>query len=1394
MNVSEHPDARRIPLSRSQQNIYNGVLQDADPDLYLIGRSYRFDPIPATEFLAAVRKTILANPIQLCVLAMPTDTGGYPELVARLGVEDIVSVDRDGAPALAWRSGILETPLVRYHVRTDDTGLVRGLDVHAHHILLDGGAIGIMEAGLGRALGDGAAADFSGIGAGLADVTRAHRREANRIDESLDRLTAVVQRELSDDAELGRHADGPHALAAARGIRVGSVAIVGEDFDDILGLADREGVALNVLVAAAAIAVDARARQATENLLVHAVDNRFGEPELAAATCLVNSIAQPVRFPAYASVADVVRTVDRGYVKAGRRRWLREERYRRMYLATHRTTAVEALTLNFVREPCAPELRPFLADVPLTTEIGPVEGMTVAAILDERRRTLTLDIWNRDDVPQEDTAEVADRVASALTAIPAMWESPIAMIVDDWFGIAEDGCRLSVLRAPAEDAAARAWFLHRDDCISELRRHRRHVDPWISRLLQIGAVPGDVLLFTDDNTDRTIDLMIACHLAGCGYSVCDIDDELQPRAERIIDHGAGISARIVDTAAAVLSDGLDEESRRLVDVRIGQVAGDPLLAARTAYVMPTSGSTGEPKLVQVGHAALAAFCAAQVRAYGWNSGDTILQCAPLTSDISVEEVFGAALSGATLVRSTAVKTGDLQALTLDVVMTGSSVVDLPTAVWQLWGEDREATAAVRGSRLRQIVIGGEPVRPGAVDRWLDTAGAQHVSLVSSYGPTETTVVVTYLPLIDGGTATEPGARVRLGRPLVPDTVAIAFGEVVVVGEMVADGYLGVDNSSFGSVTLGGVRRRAFATADRITVDDAGYPVFAGRKDAIVKIAGQRVDTAEITRRIAADPDVVDVAVRRQNGSLGVWFSTRDGGPDYAASARVKRLLAEARVPSFVVSTVPDIPRTPNGKLDTARLRAMDGPEPAGHVNTGSGEQATGLARMWSRLLGRSITPDASLWHEGVGSLDLVRILPETRSFLGREVSILDVISADTALNLVRDIAVADRWMDAGTAAEIDRDFAAAITRRTDNTSNAGRSTARHGPILVIGASGILGTGFASAIGGLRGVGRPDVVLAMRSVPSAGVWAALRGAPGVSIEQLTPGFGAGELATLIRGTGAGTLVNCIGNTNVVVPYRELRSANVELVAAMVQACVDTGTSLVHLSTYVVNANVRAPQVLDPRQAPYPYAASKALAELEVAGSPAELDFTIVRLPRVLGEPGQMAGSTDILMSVVDACRALQAYPSVELSENVTTGRAAATSVLRRLPEFGGPDRLGRRLDVLCGQTVSYPELLGAVAREPVDAPEWKRRLDESDWARANPRRWSVIDAWISLGVKLGGRSYPQYLAEYPALPLDIESVGELVAATPPIQSLIAKIGTAGTDCGSGPTNRQKAARQ
>ncbi|AXN47666.1 peptide synthase [Mycobacterium marinum] len=1403
MTAPEIGCAEAIPLSKSQQNLYNGVLQDNDPALYLIGKRYRFHPLGLSNFLAALEASVLNNPVQLCVLQMAATGADYPQLVPRLQFNDLVLVrsaaqgqpDGPGADLEhTWSSGILDRPLVRYTVSTDEGGDVCGLDVHTHHILLDGGATGIIEADLAHFLA--ASLEPAGVGQmptlrqGLAKLAAAHLRETAKVAEALRRQADAVQRELTAEAGQGGGAQGASGTsgAAAKGVLQESIALCGPAYDALRALSEAQQVPLNVLVAAAAVAVQAGLRQSTESLLVHAVDNRFGDPELNVATCLVNSVAHALRFRPFASVREVVRDLDRGYVKAVRRRWIREEHYRRMYLAINRTSHVQALTLNFIRESCAPGLRPFLSEAPVATEIGPIEGTTVACVLDEQRHTLNLAIWDRADLPERNTgAGVAARIGAALESMAALWDQPIAMTANEWFEVGADGlpCRTEAAGRPRPPSAP-AWFVDAAPGLRQFLDRRRQVYPWVGWLVCHGVVPGDVLVCTDDDTDKTVDLLLACHLAGCGYSMCESVDDLSLRATTIGEHCEGSSAHPVDVATVRLGAVPDHALRERIDQRLDQVARDPLLATKAAYIMPTSGTTGQPKLVRISHGSLAAFCAAIGPSYGWNSQDTILQCAPLTSDISVEEIFGAAVCGAELVRSAAMKTGDLGGLARDIHALGPTVVDLPTAVWHLLCEDGDAVDVIGRSRLRQIVIGGESIRTSTVDKWVNSPVLAPISLVSSYGPTEATVVATHLPIVYDGIAAAAHTRLRVGLPMAPNTVFIAFGEVVIAGPLVSDGYLGIDDSSFGAVAPGdGSQLRAFATADRVTIDEEGFPVFAGRKDTIVKVAGKRVDTAAVARRITADPTVCDVAVEPHDGRLGVWFETertREAAEDGATAGRIGLTLASLGVPAFFVVAVPSIPRKPNGKVDGARLHTLPQLADAVPSDAEAGESAAGLARVWSRHLGRPLAADSSLLGAGIGSLDLIRILPDTRRYLGRHLSVLELISADTAANLVCDLGsnpaapATDGWLDAETAAAIERDLVSLGSQCTPQPLGAkppphDRAAA---PIVVLGASGIVGTGFARAVLERKqaGLACPEIVLASRSKPPEhGPWSALRGLEGIRIEQLGATLGAADLDALICDTGARSLINCIGNTNVLVPYRGLRAANVELVSTVAQVCAQRDVRLVHLSTFVISADVTAPRVTDPRVSPYPYAASKSLAELIVAASSPALDFTIVRLPRVLGEDYQLRESADILVSVVDACMALRAFPTLTLTEEVTTGRAAAQAILGLLPQFSGAAGLGHGITVVRGAAVQYRELLGGYALDEIDAAEWKHRLDQSDWARRNPQRWSVVDAWVSLGMRLGARSYSQYLDSYPSIPLQVGTVAEIAAPPPALRALL-----------------------
>ncbi|MGH7804660.1 MAG: AMP-binding protein, partial [Candidatus Binatia bacterium] len=160
-----------------------------------------------------------------------------------------------------------------------------------------------------------------------------------------------------------------------------------------------------------------------------------------------------------------------------------------------------------------------------------------------------------------------------------------------------------------------------------------------------------------------------------------------------------------------------------------------------AYVMYTSGSTGEPKGAEITHAALANFVSWAAESYGLGPNDRVLQYASIGFDTSVEEIFPALTRGATLVLRSGAVIESVPAFLELCERSGITVLDLPTAYWH------ELTAHLAAERtdlpptIRLCIIGGEAAQPERVTEWRKATGGR-VRLINTYGPTEATVVST----------------------------------------------------------------------------------------------------------------------------------------------------------------------------------------------------------------------------------------------------------------------------------------------------------------------------------------------------------------------------------------------------------------------------------------------------------------------------------------------------------------------------------------------------------------------------------------------------------------------------------------------------------------------------
>ncbi|TWC12720.1 amino acid adenylation domain-containing protein, partial [Pseudomonas sp. SJZ085] len=389
-----------------------------------------------------------------------------------------------------------------------------------------------------------------------------------------------------------------------------------------------------------------------------------------------------------------------------------------------------------------------------------------------------------------------------------------------------------------------------------------------------------------------------------------------------------------------------------------------LTSRHLAYVMYTSGSTGKPKGVMLEHRSVCNQIGALQERYGLNPQDRILQFATMTFDMSVEEIFGALLSGATLVLRSDAWIAGTAAFAALCEQYAISVANLPTVFWQQVARDAHVTLP---ACLRQFMIGGEAVGKQAVSLWFARAG-HRPALFNAYGPTEATVNASIRRM-----ESDHDDFRSIGKPLRNTQLHVLDA----LGELVPMGVAGEIHIGGVGVARGYLNREAL-TAERFIADpfntdpDArlyktgdlgrwcadGTLQYLGRNDDQVKIRGFRVELGEIEAVLAGCAGVREAVVVAQESKPGQSDSKRlvaylcgEPVPVEQLRAALLAALPEYMVPSAFVQ-LEALPLTPNGKLDRRALPAPGQEAFASRAYEAPwGEIEQIVANVWQDLLG-----------------------------------------------------------------------------------------------------------------------------------------------------------------------------------------------------------------------------------------------------------------------------------------------------------------------------------------------------------------------------------------------------------------------------------------------------------
>ena len=361
-----------------------------------------------------------------------------------------------------------------------------------------------------------------------------------------------------------------------------------------------------------------------------------------------------------------------------------------------------------------------------------------------------------------------------------------------------------------------------------------------------------------------------------------------------------------------------------------------------AYVLYTSGSTGEPKGVVISRRNVAAFVSWAASAFPLRPGDQVAVHAPLHFDLPVYDVYAGLAGGATVhlvPERTALFPQALQNFLTDRAITHLYAV--PSALTALL---QRSTLADHGlPALRQLLYAGEEFRPRALAALM--AAVPQATVSNLYGPIETNVVTSWTL----SRPPEETERVPLGRPVGGVTIALleeetgtateqaaGEGEIVIAGECVTPGYLGRPDLTARAMielrTESGTRR-FYRTGDFARRDGDGVLHLLGRRDGLVKTRGYRVELGEIEAVIGGHPQVADVAVVAEpdpelTHRLHAVVTGTGGEPAAGGLAELVISHCRGRLPGYMVPgrvhLVPELPRTSTGKIARAQLPELIG--------------------------------------------------------------------------------------------------------------------------------------------------------------------------------------------------------------------------------------------------------------------------------------------------------------------------------------------------------------------------------------------------------------------------------------------------------------------------------------
>jgi len=448
----------------------------------------------------------------------------------------------------------------------------------------------------------------------------------------------------------------------------------------------------------------------------------------------------------------------------------------------------------------------------------------------------------------------------------------------------------------------------------EQRLSYSQLNDWSNRIVgylrEKGIAPGQVVAIRMERRIELMPLLFGIMKAGSAYLPV-LPAWPEARVEYIL-HDAKAAMFITENDLQNLHD--------LPAYKIESSADADL----PAYVMYTSGSTGQPKGVRVGQAGLCNRLLWMESAYPLAPGETLIQKTSYAFDVSAWELFWPFMQGRALLLPEPGAEQDPRRLAELIAQHQIRTIHFVPSMLSLFLEYLNASGQKLPS-LKRVVVSGEALTPALNRRFYNIFVETKTRLINLYGPTECTVDVLYY---DCGPS---DAEIPIGRP-VWNTGAYVLnqdgmllppgetGELCITGLQLAHGYAdpSLDENRFVQhPSLG----RIYKTGDQCSLRADGQVLYHGREDGQIKIRGQRVELSEIEAQLEQAPGVTRAAICYEGAKLHGFVCANANFDESAALQFLSERLPAYMLPERVIA-VPEFPLNANGKLDRRALMQL----------------------------------------------------------------------------------------------------------------------------------------------------------------------------------------------------------------------------------------------------------------------------------------------------------------------------------------------------------------------------------------------------------------------------------------------------------------------------------------